>query len=127
MGPGELMDRWCRAVEAGNVEELLSLYEEDALLKPTLSPEIRSGPAAIKNYFVGDENTQGFLKRGIKSVRHQVERELYLDHALILMGIYEFTSETETVKAHFTFVLKESGGQSKILAQHSSLYGNDEE
>ncbi|MCY4643591.1 MAG: hypothetical protein OXB88_03145 [Bacteriovoracales bacterium] len=122
MGPHDLIDAWCRAVETGDAEKVLSFYEEDALLKPTLSSKIRSGLQAIEDYFVGNEEERGFLKRGIKTVSYKVEKELYLDHALIVMGVYEFKSDTETVKAHFTFVLKESSQQSKILAQHSSLY-----
>ena len=116
-----LTKQWCQAVVAGDLQQLLALYEEDALLKPTLSPEIRCGLVAIENYFVGDEQHKGFLQRGIQQIHHQVERELYLDHALVLMGNYEFICPHETIKAHFTFVLKESGVGFKILAHHSSL------
>ena len=114
--------KWCNAVSKSDLPQLLQLYEQDALLKPTLSPEIRSGHAAIERYFTGDEENRGFLHQGIERVHYRVEQELYLDHALVLMGVYEFVTPEKTIKAHFTFVLKESGLGFTIMAQHSSLY-----
>ena len=122
MGQHPLADQWCQAVIEEDIQKILSLYENDALLKPTLSPEIRSGRKAIRNYFTGDEEHIGFLARQIKKISYQVKQELYLDHALILMGTYQFTCPQEIVKAHFTFIIKESAEGFKILAHHSSLY-----
>ena len=121
MSQHPLTEQWCQAIVTGDLQQVLALYEEDALLRPTLSPHLRCGLAAIANYFAGDKQHQGFLQRGIKQIHHQVEQELYLDHALVLMGQYEFIGPDETVKANFTFVLKESGTGFKILAHHSSL------
>ena len=115
-----LLDQWCEAVARGELAQVLALYEGDALLRPTLSPEVCSGLGAIERYFAGDEEVMGFLCRGIEQVRYQVAGELYLDHTLVLMGSYQF-SGSETLHANFTFVLKESAEGFKILAHHSSL------
>ena len=122
MGTHPFVDSWCEAVKGGDLPRLLSLYEEDALLKPTLSPEIRTGREAIGRYFVGDGQHLGFLRQGIHKIQYTVESELRVDHALVLMGSYEFTTPSKSIKAHFTFVLKKIGSGFSILAQHSSLY-----
>ena len=122
MNQHPLTDQWCQAVVEEDIQKILSLYEDDALLKPTFSSKIQSGLKAIQNYFTGDEEQVGFLARGIKKISCKVEQVLYLDHSFILMGTYQFTCSHETFKAHFTFVLKESAGGFKILAHHSSLY-----
>ena len=115
MSTHPLLQQWCEAVTSGDLQKVLALYEGDALLNPTLSPNICCGHEAMADYF------KGFLKKGIKKIHYSIEGELYLDHALVLMGHYEFAGDESSLKADFTFVLKESGpGEFKILAQHSS-------
>ena len=122
MGKHPFLDSWCDAVRAGDQQGTLSLYEQDALLKPTLSSEIRRGHEAIGRYFSGDGETLGFLHQGIHKIQYTIEQELRFDQTIILMGVYEFATPSKTIKAHFTFVLKEKGSGFSILAQHSSLY-----
>ena len=110
-----LIETWTQAICSRNLKKLLCLYEEDALLHPTLSPQICHGLPAIKKYFTS------FLQQGITKIDYRVDGELYIDHALILMGKYKFTSEEKTLIALFTFVVKEMGAEYKILAHHSSV------
>ena len=115
MGKHPLLDKWSQAVASADLEKVLSLYEEDALLRSTLSPDICKDLLEIRAYF------EDFLNKGITEVSYTVEAELFLDHALVLMGCYQFKKTDSYLQALFTFVLKESAAGYQILAHHSSL------
>lgn len=114
-GKHPFIEEWIEAVCTTDLHKLLSLYEQDALLRPTLSTNICNGLAAIKTYFTR------FLKKGITKIEYRVEGELYLDHSLILMGHYQFMGKEPTLSAFFTFMVKEEGSRYKILGHHSAL------
>ena len=61
---------WVNAVCNRNIEELMSLYSDDSILKPTLSNTIRNTKEDIRLYFKGGKkfNDIGFLNTGICKV-----------------------------------------------------------
>lgn len=116
---------WATAVQNKDIQELMSLYAPNAVLKPTLSNAIRRTPEAIRSYFVGDEklNDVGFLNGNISEVNFlESEPKLFGDVA-IDTGIYGFTKQGGMIViAHFTFCYqKNSDGKTLIVTQHSSL------
>src|SRR5262245_66004494 len=46
--------KWATVFADNNPDAMLPFYAKDAVLWGTLSPTIRSDPAALKDYFVGD-------------------------------------------------------------------------
>lgn len=116
---------WTAAVVAQDLEGLLSLYADNAVLKPTLSSLIRRDRQGLLHYFMGNPETAdvGFLKMGftkaeITETAPQLQGDVAVD-----TGHYEFTKpDGDIVKADFTFsYIKGSEGKLLILCQHSSL------
>lgn len=118
-------ETWSQAVVAGDAEAVKGLYGMDAVLKPTLSAQIRRTPAARAAYFEGSEETGdgGFLKANWKEARFFGEGTPVIrgDFATDV-GKYAFVGQdgTETV-ADFTFVYEKVEGEIRIISHHSSL------
>ena len=47
-----LFDDWNKALQTGNPDEVVKLYDKNAILLPTLSPQVRHSHEEIKDYFV---------------------------------------------------------------------------
>ena len=47
------VDKWTTVLAENNPDTIVALYSKDAVLWGTLSPTVRSDPAALKAYFVG--------------------------------------------------------------------------
>ena len=112
---------WGKAVTDSNLDGILSLYANGALLKPTLSDKIRRGVDQIRPYFEGSQEygDSGFLHQGISHVKFLNEEVTELEDSFLIMGQYHFTKPDGVVEADFTFSLRKS--DYKILLQHSSL------
>ncbi len=50
--PEHVLKEWMRAVNAGDAEALLALYDEKAVLIPTFSNRLLAKPDSIRDYFV---------------------------------------------------------------------------
>lgn len=49
--PEQLLKDWMQAVNSGDLEALLALYDDSAVLIPTFSNRLLSTPEAIRDYF----------------------------------------------------------------------------
>ncbi|NWB99680.1 SgcJ/EcaC family oxidoreductase [Pseudomonas gingeri] len=114
-----LFDRWNTALKAGNVQAVVELYAPDAMLQPTVSNQVRTTPAQIRDYF------DHFL--ALKPVGQINYREIHRLGSDVAMdsGVYTFTlteadGKTRQVQARYTFVYEQLDGQWKILNHHSS-------
>jgi uncharacterized protein (TIGR02246 family) len=115
-----LFDRWNTAVLTGDAEKVADLYAPDAVLLPTLSPEIRTTHDGIVDYF------EEFLAKHpsgeeIRSVVKVLDARTAID-----TGIYRFTfhnvdGTTTAVDARYTFVYEKRHGTWWIINHHSSL------
>ncbi len=121
----EFKQRWARAIVAADIEQVMALYSPSALLKPTLSDQIRDQRTAIQSYFTGGGiGDSGFLKKGITAVHFGEGWVREMENAAVLLGHYQFVfANGETSDADYTFVLAPEGKahQLRILAHHSSL------
>jgi hypothetical protein len=120
-----LRQSWAKAVVAQDVEALMKLYADNAVLKPTLSPVIRRNPTVIRAYFEGGgpHEDAGFLKQGFSAVHFKDSAPLLMGDIAVDMGEYEFLKpDGSQVLAHYTFCYQgRVDGQILIVAQHSSL------
>ena len=116
-----LFDRWNAAVLTEDAEKVADLYAPDAVLLPTLSPEIRTTRAGIVDYF------EGFLAKHpsgeeIRSVVKVLDARTAID-----TGVYRFTfhnadgTTSGTADARYTFVYEKRHGEWLIINHHSSL------
>lgn len=115
-----LFDRWNAAVETGDPEKVASLYAPDAVLLPTLSPEIRTDHDGLVDYF------EHFLAKNPSGERTESVIEVLDQTTAIDTGLYRFTftaadgSQT-FADARYTFVYEKRNGKWLIINHHSSL------
>lgn len=116
------LQEWGNCITTQNLEKLLSLYSDQAILKPTLSDKIRNSYETIKDYFVGTDSHPGFLHQGIIKVEFMNVHQIVEENIGITVGQYIFTKNNgESVMADFTYTLKADSEMVQILSHHSSL------
>jgi uncharacterized protein (TIGR02246 family) len=114
-----LFDEWNAALATGNPEKVADLYAADAVLLPTLSPQIRTTRAAIVDYFAHllRSNPQAVITQEIITVLDR--------NNAINTGLYTFTltqnGVQQQVPARYTFVYRRTNGEWLIVNHHSSV------
>ena len=112
-------EKWGTVFAENNPDAIMTLYANDAVLWGTLSPTLRSDPAAVKAYFVGAFKA---LPKATVSFGEQLIR-VYGDTA-INTGYYTFSytkdGETRSIPARYSFVYVKNGNEWKIEDHHSS-------
>ena len=113
-----LFDRWNAALATGNPKRVVSLYAADGVLQPTVSNEVRVGPAAIERYFVD------FLKTKPQGVINFREIRMLDSDTALDAGVYTFSltkdGKPAKVQARYTYLYEKIGGEWKIVNHHSS-------
>jgi len=110
----KLFDRWNSAVQSGDPKKVTKLYDEKAILLPTVSNKVRHNHSEIEDYF------RHFLAKGPRGKIYESNVRFFGDIA-INSGLYIFTFENgEIVKARFTFVYAHKGEGWRIVEHHSS-------
>ena len=120
MKPHDILNRWTKAIEERDLERVLALYDQQAVLIPTFSDVILATPAKISDYFARVMRREGLqIALHAKTLREQT---LSADLA-ILSGIYtwKFLVEDEliTYEARFSFILNLEAA-APIMHHHSS-------
>ena len=109
---------WADAFNAHDLEKILGLYDTEAVLWGTVSPNLRDTPASIRDYFKGLPD-QPQLKVTFGEQRTRV----YGDTA-INTGLYTFTNVREgslvTLPARFSLTYRRRDGRWLIVDHHSS-------
>ena len=111
-----LFGRWNQALASGNPNAVADLYDDGALLLPTLAADSRTTPEAIRAYF------RHFLARSPQG--EVTSRQLILGcNQVVDASTYRFALQdpSELVEARFTFVYGFDGSSWRILHHHSSL------
>ena len=113
------VEKWATVLVENNPDTILALYAKDAVLWGTLSPTVRSDPAALKEYFVGAFKALPKLtvKFGDQLIR------VYGDTA-VNTGYYTFSytkdGETRSLPARYSITYVKDGNDCKIVDHHSS-------
>ncbi|MBE1161856.1 SgcJ/EcaC family oxidoreductase [Dyella acidiphila] len=115
-----LFDRWNATLATGDADQVTALYAPDAVLEPTVSNQVRTTPAEIRDYFVK------FLKMKPQAVINYREIRLLSDDAALDTGVYTFAliskdGKAQTVHARYTYVYRKIGADWKIVNHHSSV------
>ena len=113
------VEKWTSVFAENNPDTIVPLYSKDAVLWGTLSPTVRSDPAALKAYFVGA--FQALPKVTVKFGDQLIR--VYGDNA-IDTGYYTFSytkdGETKSIPARYSFTFVKDGNDCKIVDHHSS-------
>ena len=117
--PAEFVEEWMKTICSNNVDAIVSLYKEDAVLLGTLDSKIRKGSSEIKEYFVFFVQLK---PRG--KITEIIEKDFGDRRFAVANGTYDFdlteNDEQTTTPARFTFVLDRIGTKWKIHSHHSS-------
>lgn len=116
---------WADAIIGKEIDSLMNLYSEKAVLCPTLSPIIRDNHEKIKPYFVGGgefNDSPGFMNMNFVEVEFPVQYVIVEQDIGVGNGIYIFQTESgEKISARYTFVFKKVDENScQIITHHSS-------
>tara|TARA_Y100001936_G_scaffold239050_1_gene271617 strand:- start:238 stop:603 length:366 start_codon:yes stop_codon:yes gene_type:complete len=106
---------WNSAILSRDSQKVTALYDENAILLPTISNKVRHNHSEIEDYF------RQFLSKGPKGEVDESNPRLFGDVA-INSGLYQFSFENgDIVKARFTFVYRRVQDSWKIVEHHSSV------
>ena len=109
-----LFDDWNKALQTGNPDEVVKLYDKNAILLPTLSPQVRHSHEEIKDYFV-----HFLAKKPIGKINESNIR--IFGNLAINSGIYTFNfKDGSSAKARFTYVYKKVDENNWIIVEHHS-------
>jgi uncharacterized protein (TIGR02246 family) len=110
--------KWTELFVDDNPDVILALYAPDAVLWGTLSPTIRQGPAALREYFVA-----AFKALPGHKVTFGEQLIRVYGNTAINSGYYTFSyvkdGETKMIPARYTFVYVK-GDKGWIIADHHS-------
>ena len=111
----ELFELWNNAIQSNEPRNVVTLYDESAILLPTISNKVRHNHYEIMDYFVN------FLAKNPVGKINKSNVRIFDDIA-INSGIYTFNFKDGTsAQARFTFVYRIINKQWKIIEHHSSL------
>jgi uncharacterized protein (TIGR02246 family) len=111
--------KWTEVFVDDNPDTILALYVPDAVLWGTLSPTIRQGPAALREYFVA-------AFKALPGHRVTFGEQLIRVYGTtaINSGYYTFSyvkdGETKTIPARYSFVYVKGDKGWLIVDHHSS-------
>jgi uncharacterized protein (TIGR02246 family) len=112
-------ERWTTVFAENNPDTIMALYAKDGVLWGTLSPTVRSDPAALKAYFVGAFQAlpKATVKFGDQLIR-------VYGNTAVNTGYYTFSytkdGETKSIPARYSFTYVKDGNDWKIVDHHSS-------
>jgi uncharacterized protein (TIGR02246 family) len=115
----EATQTWARALGEDDVDKVLPLYADDAVLWGTLSPTVRSDRAALRDYFV----TAFRVLPGLKVAFGDQLIRVYGSTA-VNTGYYTFSyvkdGDTKSLPARYSFTFVKTGERWFIVDHHSS-------
>ena len=110
---------WSQALGEDDPEKVLPLYSSDAVLWGTISPKLRSDPAALRDYFVGAFKALPGLKVTFGDQLIRV-----YGNTAVNTGYYTFSyvqnGESKTFPARYSFTYVKNGDRWMIVDHHSS-------
>ena len=116
--PHDLTKKWLDSICSGNIESVLSNYDDDAVLVGTIAQTIKRGKGELRGYFDGFMAKSNLCGK-INSYTIQHSGNIAIDS-----GIYTFSwtenGEPQSVVARYSFVYEKTPKGWKILSHHSS-------
>ena len=118
--PEHVLKDWMQAINTGDLEALLALYDDQAVLIPTFSNRLLSKPDAIRDYFTkicGREELSIALHEKTLNVQ-SITGDI---HAMNGIYCWRFAVDDELLsfEARFSYML-DMGRSKPVLHHHSS-------
>ena len=118
--PQDILEQWMQAVNNGDVESLLGLYDSQAVLIPTFSNRLLNKPDKLREYFekLGSREELSIALHEKTLIVQELKNQIFS-----LSGIYNWRfivdGELLNFEARFSYVTDLSK-PSPILHHHSS-------
>lgn len=116
----DVLRKWLKAVNLGNVELLIALYDKQAVLIPTFSNKILATAHDIREYFI---NLAKRERLSVQLHKKTLKVQKAAEGINVLCGIYcwRFSIDDElfSFEARFSFVLN-MNLKNPIIQHHSS-------
>lgn len=120
MKPVDILYEWMQAVNQADLEKLLSLYDQTAILIPTFSNRILNAPEKLRDYF---EKLGTREELSIALHEKTLHVQSLNDQLYILNGIYNWRFKVDgdvlNFEARFSYIIDISK-TSPIIHHHSS-------
>ncbi len=118
--PKEFIEKWMQAVNNGNVENLLALYDTNAVLIPTFSNKLLNTPDKLRGYF---EKLASRDELSIRLHDKTLNVQPVQNDIFVLGGIYNWRflvdGQLLNFEARFSYII-DLDRPSPILHHHSS-------
>ena len=104
--PEQILKEWMQAVNEGNLQALLDLYDESAVLIPTFSNRLLGNPEKIRDYFerlVSREELSIALHEKTLNIQ-AIKDEVYAMHGIYCWR-FAIDGELLSFEARFSYVL----------------------
>ena len=116
----DILEKWMQAVNFGDVEGLLNLYDDEAVLIPTFSNRMLNTPEKLRDYF---EKLGSREDLSVALHENTLLIQNMKDEVSVLGGIYTWRfavdGELLVFEARFSYVIDNSK-PNPILHHHSS-------
>jgi hypothetical protein len=118
--PEHILKEWMQAINGGDVEALLALYDSKAVLIPTFSNRLLSKTASIREYFeklAGREDLSIALHEKTLNIQ-SIKDDVYAMHGIYCWR-FAIDGELLSFEARFSYVL-DLALPNPIIQHHSS-------
>ena len=118
--PESLLKEWMQAINDGNVEALLALYDEKAVLIPTFSNRLLGKPEKIREYFerlCSREDLSIALHEKTLDIQ-SIKNDVFAMHGIYCWR-FAIDGELLSFEARFSYVL-DLALPNPIIQHHSS-------
>jgi hypothetical protein len=122
---------WCTAISEakGRPSKIAKFYAPDAVLLPTLSPEVLVNRYNGLNAYFAKLTNHSDIRCTPKKLMTQLEGDIAINSGLYNFSYIEKDGSTKILRARFTFVYKMkeiNGKQWLIIEHHSSVLPTEE-
>lgn len=118
--PRDILDQWMKTINNGDLESLLGLYDNHAVLIPTFSNRVLNTPEKLRQYFVklGSREELSIALHEKTLIVQELQNQIFS-----LSGIYNWRfvvdGELLNFEARFSYIIDISR-PNPILHHHSS-------
>jgi len=119
--PPHVAEQWAAAFSRGDLDALMSLYDDEALIWGTSSSQMRKGTRAIRQYYAQLMHAFPGTRIALRETNPRRFGDTGVDSGLYTMRRGTAAGKVIVTSARFTMTYVWRDGKWLIVAQHSSL------
>jgi hypothetical protein len=119
--PQDVLEQWMQAVNNGDIESLLALYDSQAVLIPTFSNRLLNTPDKLHDYFekLGSREELSIALHEKTVILQEIDKQDLYSLSGIYNWRFDIDGELFNFEARFSYVIDVSK-PNPILHHHSS-------